>query len=70
MGFEAKVKKKKVIKVEDHHDDCGDDLSSLGPDDHTTLMVGRSARYELDSDKELIDQDFDRQMVRQLAYPT
>ncbi len=33
-------------------------------------MVELSARYELDSDEELIDQDFDGQMVRQLAYPT
>ena len=68
-GQEIVVKKKK-FKVEDHYDDCGDDLSSLGPEDRTTLMVGLSARYELDSDEELIDQDFDRQMVQRLAYPT
>ena len=67
-GQEILVKKK--FKVEDRYDDCGDDLSSLGPEDRTMLMVGLSARYELDSDEELIDQDFDRQMVQRLAYPT
>ena len=34
-GIEIVVKKKKFV-VEDHHDDCGDDLSSLGPVDDTT----------------------------------
>ena len=56
--------------VEDHYDDCGDDLSSLGPVDHTMLTVGLSATYTLDSDEERIDQDFDRRMSQQLAYPT
>ena len=68
-GQEIVVKKKK-FKVEEHYDDCGDDLSSLGPMDHTMLTVGLSASYTLDSDEELIDQDFDRRMLQQLAYPT
>ena len=69
-GQEVKVKKMK-FKVEDHYDDCGDVLSSLGPrEQHTTLMVGLSAPYELESDEELVDPDYDRQMVKQLAYPT
>ena len=67
-GIEIVVKKKKFV-VEDHHDDCGDDLSSLGPVDETMLTVGLSAPYTLDSDEERIDQDFDRRMVQQLAYP-
>ena len=37
QGLEAKEKKNKVFKVEDHFDDCGEDLSSLGPD---LLVVG------------------------------
>ena len=68
-GKEIVVKKKK-FKVEDHYDDCGDDLSSLGPMDSTMLMVGSTAPYALDLDEELIDQDFDRQMVKQHAYPS
>ena len=59
-GQEVKVKKKKKFKEEDHYDDCGDDFSSLGPDDHTTMMVGLLTPYELDTDEELIDQDYDR----------
>ena len=31
QGLEAKEKKKKTFVIEDHYDDCGDDLSSLGP---------------------------------------
>ena len=31
-GQEIVVKKKKKFHVEDHYDDCGEDLSSLGPD--------------------------------------
>ncbi len=31
FGPEAKVQEKNVFKVEDRHDVCGDDLSSLGP---------------------------------------
>ena len=38
-GVEIKVKKKK-FEIEDHHDDCGEDLSSLGPLHHD----GRSVR--------------------------
>ncbi len=34
------------------------------------LTVGLSAPYTLDSDEDRIDQDFDRRMVHQLAYPT
>ena len=66
-GQEIVVKKKK-FKVEDHYDDCGDDLSSLGNVDQTMLTVGISASYTLDSDEELIDQDFDRRMIQQTAY--
>ena len=68
-GQEIVVKKKK-FKVEDHYDDCGDDLSSLGPMDSTMLLVGHAAPYAIDLDEELLDQDFDRQMLRQQAYPT
>ncbi len=53
MGLEA--------KVEDRHDDCGDDLSSLGPDRMVT--VGLATRHLMDSDEELADQDLDRQLL-------
>jgi hypothetical protein len=62
-GIEIVVKKKKFV-VEDHPDDCGDDLSSPGPVDETMLTVGLSVPYTLDSDEERIDQDFDRRMVQ------
>ena len=61
-GLEIVVKKKKFV-VEDHHDDCGDDLSSLGPEDQM-LTVGLSDIYTLDSDEEHIDQELDRRMVQ------
>ena len=57
-----------MFKVEDHHDDCGDDLASLGPD--LFITVGLVARYRLDSDDELIDQDLDQQMRLRYVYPT
>ena len=42
-GQEIVVRKKEKFKVEEHYDDCGDDLSSLGPVDQTMLIVGLSA---------------------------
>ena len=51
-GIERAVKKKQKI-CEDHHDDCGEDLSSL--DEQRTLL----AVYpnEFDTDEELFYQD-------------
>ena len=48
--------KKKTKIVEDHHDDCGEDLSSL--DD-----VG-SFYCDLDTDDELLEQVYDFRVVR------
>ena len=67
QGLEAKEKKKKTFVIEDHYDDCGDDLSSLGPD---VLLVGCREPYCLDSDEELIDHDFDIDVYWATAYPT
>ena len=67
QGIAEKEVKKKVFKVEDHYDDCGDDLSSLGPD---LLVVGTANPYYLDSDDELVDWDYDAEMLMQSAFPT
>ncbi len=67
MGLEVKENKEKVFKGKDHHDDCGDDLSSLGPD--LMVIVGLTARYRLDSDEELTDQRLNRQMRSRHVYP-
>ncbi len=56
MVLEARVRKKKVY------------LSSLGPD--LFITVGLVARYRLDSDEELIDQDLHQQMRSRHVYPT
>jgi len=39
QGVERKVKKKPKV-IEDHYDDCGDDLTSLGPDDPSPGVSG------------------------------
>ena len=55
LGEEVVVKKRK-FHVEDHYDDCGDDLSSLGP--MVNEMDSRFVRpCDYDTDQELSDQD-------------
>ena len=49
-GREVTVKKKKKI-VEDHYDDCGDNMSSL------------DAYADYDTDEELLDEDYDQQLL-------
>jgi len=67
QGIAERVVKKKVFKVEDHYDDCGDDLSSLGPD---LLFVGISHPYHLDTDEEFVDRDYDLALRQHTSYPT
>ncbi len=45
--------KKRLKIVEDHHDDCGTDISGLGPKDPSDFLLCEPATLEEDSDEEL-----------------
>ena len=63
QGIERVVKKTKKI-VEEHYDDCGDDLSSLDKDPALLCQL-----CGCDTDTELQEEDYDTCLVRQLAEP-
>ena len=49
------VKNKKTM--EEHYDDCGDDLSSISEVETTASIPAEKAFYEFDTDDELSDDD-------------
>merc|ERR1712051_687184 len=56
QGIERKVVKRKKV-LEDHHDDCGDNMDSLSDLDTTASMMTCRSPYPWDTDEEALSDD-------------
>jgi hypothetical protein len=53
MKAAGKEPKKRTKIVEEHYDDCGTDLSSLGPSDPSDFLLCEPAEIDTDSDEDI-----------------